>query len=45
VKGRSKAYVDAVCAALPDVRTSTPVSSVTRVPVGTPAPRILVIPV
>ena len=34
VKGRSKAYVDAVCAALPDVRTSTPVVSVKRVPGG-----------
>ena len=34
VKGRSKAYVDAVCAALPDVRTSTPVIAVERVPGG-----------
>ena len=34
MKGRSKAYVDAVCAALPDVRVSTHVSSVKRVPGG-----------
>ena len=34
VKGRSKAYVDAVCAALPDVRTSTPIESVRRTPNG-----------
>ena len=34
VKGRSKAYVNAVCAALPDVRTSTPVIAVERVPGG-----------
>ena len=34
MKGRSKAYVDAVCAALPDVRVSTHVSSVKRFPGG-----------
>lgn len=30
VKGRSKTYVDKVLSELPDVRTSTPVASVTR---------------
>ncbi|KAG2447750.1 hypothetical protein HYH02_007208 [Chlamydomonas schloesseri] len=30
VRGRSKAYVDRVCAELPDVRTSTPVTRVVR---------------
>ena len=33
-QGSVKAYVDAVCAALPDVRTSTPVIAVERVPGG-----------